>query len=197
MKKLIFFIAGMVFAIGANVYASSFPAFTDTNAFENWFSDSVFDLQEKEVVIGYPDGSFQPTNNINRAEMAVLLDRYDNYASTKLIAGELHSLVLAMNSVNKDEVDEKYLDEVIMAEARIKESKEMPDPTFIDEEIADAKLPDKYTAYHGAGSMNNGYIYLKYDGGRDIYFEGPLWYGPYFDIPYAYNNPGWANSYSN
>jgi len=36
-------------------------------------------MNEKDIISGYEDGSFGASNNVNRAELAVMLDRFDTY----------------------------------------------------------------------------------------------------------------------
>ena len=78
MKK---FIAGLV----TGVIITSIPmAFAVSKLFSDvpsneWYSNAVANLSEKGIVAGYPDGTFGPSNNVNRAELAVMLDRLINY----------------------------------------------------------------------------------------------------------------------
>ncbi len=53
--------------------------FSDQDSFASWFSGAVSNMNSKGIIQGYPDGSFRPNNNVNRAELAVMLDRYDVY----------------------------------------------------------------------------------------------------------------------
>lgn len=41
----------------------------------SWYESAVMRLSEKGILQGYPDGSFQPEKTVNRAELAVTLDR--------------------------------------------------------------------------------------------------------------------------
>ena len=40
------------------------------------FENSIIKAYNKGLIIGYPDRTFRPNNNITRAEMAVILERY-------------------------------------------------------------------------------------------------------------------------
>lgn len=64
--------------------------FTDQVRFDSWFASSVVDMHAKGVIQGYPDGSFRPGNSVNRAELAVILDRYDEYVQGLLVSGDGH-----------------------------------------------------------------------------------------------------------
>lgn len=55
-------------------YEGSDVEFSDINDSE--FKESILKAYESGLVNGYPDGTFRPQNNITRAEMAVILNRY-------------------------------------------------------------------------------------------------------------------------
>ncbi|MBN2096182.1 S-layer homology domain-containing protein [Candidatus Peregrinibacteria bacterium] len=86
MKKFIItFIVGIsiglipaAFAIGA--LAGRFSDVPD----DVWYSNAVNNLAANGIVTGYDDGTFGPSKNINRAELAVILDRTLNYLETGL-----------------------------------------------------------------------------------------------------------------
>ena len=58
-----------------NVLASYSPKFSDVLAYD-WFSDSVMKLSKKDIIKGYPDGTFKPNKSITRAEFAVIASKY-------------------------------------------------------------------------------------------------------------------------
>jgi hypothetical protein len=72
------YLAGLVlglslisFGIG---YAASSSNFNDV--FENdWYYDGVTTLTNYGLLQGYSDGTFKPANDVNRAEMAVMMAR--------------------------------------------------------------------------------------------------------------------------
>ncbi|OGJ52355.1 hypothetical protein A2335_02555 [Candidatus Peregrinibacteria bacterium RIFOXYB2_FULL_32_7] len=78
MKKFIYFIAGALFAFSITAFAAT-TIFTDQNTFEDWYEDAVINMHNKGIITGYSDGSFQAYNNVNRAELAVMLDRMFQY----------------------------------------------------------------------------------------------------------------------
>lgn len=51
------------------------PVFSDVSA-ENWFSSAVSWAYAREVVAGYPDGSFRPDDTVTRQELVSMLYRY-------------------------------------------------------------------------------------------------------------------------
>ena len=49
----------------------------------SWFTQAVSYLASREVLLGYPDGSFRPNQPITRAEFATVASRFDNLATTQ------------------------------------------------------------------------------------------------------------------
>ncbi|ERT64630.1 S-layer homology domain-containing protein [Peptoniphilus sp. BV3AC2] len=69
-----------VSAIFARLTESSAPAnyspkFSDVLAYD-WFCDSVMKLSKKDIIKGYPEGTFKPNKSITRAEFAVIASKY-------------------------------------------------------------------------------------------------------------------------
>ena len=69
-----------VSAIFARLTENSAPAnysskFSDVRAYD-WFCDSVMKLSNKDIIKGYPDGTFKPNKSITRAEFAVIASKY-------------------------------------------------------------------------------------------------------------------------
>ena len=52
--------------------------FTDVEE-SSWYYEAVQSLSEKGIIKGYENGSFKPSDNVNRAELAVTLDRLIEY----------------------------------------------------------------------------------------------------------------------
>ena len=74
MKKIILaFSAGIMIASIPTVFALT-KNFPDVPP-DQWYSEAVISLSEKEVVEGYNDGTFKPTENVTRAELVTMLDR--------------------------------------------------------------------------------------------------------------------------
>lgn len=73
MKKLPWILLGVaITAIPAAIAATN--VFSDISE-DDWYYEAVQNLQELGIVEGYEDGTYQAVNNVNRAEMAVMLDR--------------------------------------------------------------------------------------------------------------------------
>ncbi|MBQ2764291.1 MAG: S-layer homology domain-containing protein, partial [Firmicutes bacterium] len=51
------------------------PTFSDLNDISQWALPAVANLSEKGIIKGYPDGTFLPLENLDRAETAALLKR--------------------------------------------------------------------------------------------------------------------------
>ena len=79
MKKFIWFLAGMMFATSATVFGYSYLAFTDEDSFEDWYGASAYKMFDIGVMTGDGNGYFDAGGYVNRAQMAVMLDRYDDY----------------------------------------------------------------------------------------------------------------------
>ncbi len=58
---------------------SPLPPFEDASGFADWFKEDVNIMKNYSVLEGYPDGEFKPERNVNRAELAVILNRYTKF----------------------------------------------------------------------------------------------------------------------
>lgn len=77
MKKTItLIIVGSL--LGSSVAFAASKIFSDVPS-NTWYTEAVNNLSEKGIINGYSDGTFGPTNNVNRAELAVMLDRMLQY----------------------------------------------------------------------------------------------------------------------
>lgn len=80
MKKAVTLILVGVLLGSTAAFAAS-KIFSDVPS-DAWYADAVNSLSEKGIVEGYPNGTFGPTKNVNRAELAVMLDRLIKYMET-------------------------------------------------------------------------------------------------------------------
>lgn len=71
-KTLTLIVAGMV--LGSAMTFAASHLFSDVPA-DEWYADAVTNLKMAGIVTGYEDGTFRPANYVNRAELAVMLDR--------------------------------------------------------------------------------------------------------------------------
>ncbi len=75
MKKVIFTL-GIFAATSFTALAASDFNFSDQGSFASWYASSVNKMQYHQIIKGYEDGSFKPNNNVTRAELSVMLDRF-------------------------------------------------------------------------------------------------------------------------
>lgn len=80
MSKRFLLLSLAVFLILNSIaFAAVDNLFKDNNSFEDWYAKSVQKMKDEKIITGFPDGEFKPGRNVNRAEMAVMMDRlYDN-----------------------------------------------------------------------------------------------------------------------
>lgn len=55
-------------------------------ALSNWAYSAIETLNEKNLILGYPNGTYKPSQQITRAEAAVIITRYLNLKATKTTA---------------------------------------------------------------------------------------------------------------
>lgn len=107
-KTLLLLLAGVLLGSTVSFAASKF--FSDVPA-DTWYSDAVVSLSEKGIITGYPDGTFGPSKNVNRAELAVMLNRLIEYVENGIINGTLSypsdfipaMKICAVNTSSKEE----------------------------------------------------------------------------------------------
>ena len=68
MKKLLKLLLSMLVIICGAGAVFAFPDVSDTH----WAASQIKELSEKGVIVGYPDGTFQPDDNVTRAEFAAM-----------------------------------------------------------------------------------------------------------------------------
>ncbi len=72
MKKLLSIALITLLSVG-QVQAASFPDVKTSD----WFYQDVMNMVEWGVIRGNDDGTFKPSNNVNRAELSAMWNRYD------------------------------------------------------------------------------------------------------------------------
>jgi len=75
MKKIAIFVAGLL--IGINTTALATGVFTDDNEFADWNRDSIHTMNSNGIMTGFEDGRFGPNEPVTRAQLAVVLDRFE------------------------------------------------------------------------------------------------------------------------
>lgn len=76
MKKLPLFLLGLLAGIIPTAFAATIFTDVDESA---WYAEAVQSLTDKGIIKGYDDGTFKPSDNVNRAELAVTLNRLLDY----------------------------------------------------------------------------------------------------------------------
>lgn len=77
MKKLPLFVIGILVGAVPTAFAAA-TLFSDVDDSE-WYYEAVANLEEKGIIQGYPDNTYKPSSYVNRAELAVTLDRLITY----------------------------------------------------------------------------------------------------------------------
>lgn len=177
-------LAGITLTIAVTAFAANI-GFTDQNSFDSWYKSAVVKLNYLGIINGYPDGSFKPGNNVNRAELAVILSKYDDYRIKDfddLLATKLLAFMSAQKEFsNLNNVPEYYKNLIILAKTGLRRVNGKPsdiDQYSLVKNIGD--LPTGYSIYQGIGIIIPAYVHYK--GPRlmgDIEEEVDEWYGPF------------------
>lgn len=172
MKKLLYVLGGLVLGASLTVFAASVD-FVDKASFAPWFVDAVARMASVGVIKGYPDGTFKPYDNVKRAELAVMLDRFYDNSNNKL-----QRVIREYDKLTNAGFDYKIY--LVMAESGLKMLSSAPSLDYL-KLVKDAKLPDGYTIYSkSAGPLLR--YYLHYVGFRrhgDLMYQEDSWYGPF------------------
>ena len=68
----------VIFLLSTTVLVFAAATFWDVSE-DAWYAAAVTRLQEKGILQGNPDGSYHPDDSVNRAELAVIIDRTIQY----------------------------------------------------------------------------------------------------------------------
>lgn len=91
LSLLLALVAGAFFWIG---YACAIQgSFSDVEP-GSWYESAVQNLTGKNIIEGYADGTYRPDDNINRAELAVMMDRLLEHVETGEVATPPTSVTL-------------------------------------------------------------------------------------------------------
>jgi hypothetical protein len=96
-KKIITFVIICFFGFFTVAYAEEIQDEVEELLFpdlvvDSFYIDSVTNMANLGVIKGYEDGTFGPDNPITRAEMAVMLDRYDRIIGESSCSQEVELL---------------------------------------------------------------------------------------------------------
>lgn len=73
--------------IGVPVGSGLTNLFDDVSNVNSWYYDAVYSMKDKQIMTGYPDNTFQPNQNVTRAELAVVIDNLLDYSNNKSYIG--------------------------------------------------------------------------------------------------------------
>lgn len=85
-RSLAFFGLSFVFGIAGALAVVSQVEFTDVD-YDSWYGDSVNRFVKLGILQGYEDNTYRPNEYVNRAELAVILDRYMSKVEKQVVGG--------------------------------------------------------------------------------------------------------------
>ena len=79
MKRLVGIFGALLLAssLPATSFAASTKQFSDVPQTKH-FAEAVYDLAERNIIGGYPDGTFKPGNSITRGQAAAIIAKMTN-----------------------------------------------------------------------------------------------------------------------
>lgn len=88
MKKYLTGIAtGIVLTLTISATYAYFSQFKDVNQdSDEWYTEAIYSLYDKNLIQGYSDGEFKPNKPVTRAELAVIINRLIQYIETGSVA---------------------------------------------------------------------------------------------------------------
>lgn len=186
MKKIIYFFAGALVMLSVTAFAAT-NVFTDQGSFtDSWFENAAVSMNNKGIITGYPDGSFGPSNQVSRAELAVILDRMNEYRTNKMENYFESNIEKAIDNTLKFSEDgyKYYTNFLVLAESDLKKVDGVPkDYGTSDWEEESVTLPEGYKLY-GYSTYAGGVYYLHFQGTICIEdtcdHEIDQWYGPFY-----------------
>jgi len=85
MKKSLFIVSVLALFFLMTIVVTAYTnSFLDKDSFADWYEEDVDQMRSTDIIRGYPDGEFKPYNNVNRAELAVILNRFARAGQIKL-----------------------------------------------------------------------------------------------------------------
>lgn len=189
-KTALIIIASALLGSALTVFAQPFGGFTDYSSFEPWYRDSVNYMKDLGIMKGYPDGSFRPANNVNRAELAVMLKKlneYENLTTEAAVYDGIVSFSSAQSKFSSLNVGRAlYKNLIILAEARFRmvdgEPEEIDELTLVNI----SGLPAGYSIYEAKVNDFTMSYYVRFNGLRTYKtIQGSSsqqvdnWFGPY------------------
>jgi hypothetical protein len=172
--------------------------FNDYSSIPEWAKGAVQNMANRGVITGYQNGNFGPNDAVTRAQLATVLERYnDNYSVdySRVLMNFKHledadlnyevttALALAISGAKKTEGPSKTNGYALGATCNFKDGN-LQDYGMI-KKITSSGVPKSYTVYNCEGDPHYGggyYIHHLYTGG--IPGSGgsgtiDAWYGPF------------------
>lgn len=188
MRKNVLIAASLLFFIsGVTAFAVASTRFTDEAQFADWYKSSAYVVNSWGVMNGYADGRFGPDDAVTRAQMAVMLNKYDQHVSQNQIsADELQDILSELLNYQDSNISSAFKVPVIMAEAGLKQMSGPPAGIGSEIKIMEddrgepLNLPKGYTLYERPSYVYS--YYLHYVGPRaegDVVMDRDQWYGPF------------------
>lgn len=82
MKKFIPLVLVASFFFGVGMISAQTKTFPDVQS-SDWYYNDVMNMVEWDVIRGNDDGTFKPSNNVNRAELSAMWNRYEGHLDNK------------------------------------------------------------------------------------------------------------------
>lgn len=191
MKKILLGLSIGILFTGISAFALSPDIFSDSRFFPDWASDSIYKLESRGIVQGYEDGTFRANNTVTRAELAVILDRFEsklnNQNNSSSLSKEEFEYRIQKVLENLSDLENISIipadlkNYVVMAEAGLKKLNNQPENFSNFDQIKTIDLPaGTYTVYEFTHIIVD--TYLHYEGERlqgDVVDQVDEWYGPF------------------
>ena len=81
--------------------------FSDVKS-SDWYADAIAAISERQIMIGYPDGSFKPNDSLTRAHMAKIITNSFGYD----IPNNISNMFTDVNETYKGYVEALYINEI-------------------------------------------------------------------------------------
>ncbi|MFK0524689.1 S-layer homology domain-containing protein, partial [Paenibacillus illinoisensis] len=127
--------------------------FTDAGKIPAWSQGSISAVIEKEIMKGYPDGTFQAQKQLTRAEAVVLID---SAMSNRTVAAETVSIDLAGNYGSAQETKIVNGDVIINVPGVTLENYEIKGNLLLAEGIGSGDVTIKNVKVHGNTNVKGG-----------------------------------------
>lgn len=81
MRRILILLTFCLLTSTSALALAAYNTFSDVDD-NAWYAESVEELADLNILQGHPDGTYRPTDFVNRAELAVILDRFLEYIET-------------------------------------------------------------------------------------------------------------------